>query len=86
LVQALRDLAAQIGCTPAQAALAWVLAQGEDVHAIPGTKRVSYLEENVAAADVTLTADQLAALEAAVPATSVAGDRYPDGAMTTVGH
>jgi aryl-alcohol dehydrogenase-like predicted oxidoreductase len=85
LVRALREMAAQIGCTPAQAALAWVLAQGDFVLPIPGTKRVSYLEENVAAADLTLTPDQLASLEAAIPVGSVAGDRYPDGAMTSVG-
>ena len=59
-------------CTPAQLALAWLLAQGEDVVPIPGTKRLRYLEENAAAADITLTADQLAALEAAVPAGAVA--------------
>jgi len=86
LVQALRDVAGQIGCTPAQAALAWVLAQGHDVLPIPGTKRVSYLEENAAAAEVRLTPQQLASLEAAVPAAAVAGDRYPAAAATTVGH
>ena len=76
LVDRVRALAAEKGCTPGQLALAWVLAQGDDVAPIPGTKRVAYLEENVAAADVVLTADDLAALEAAVPRDAVVGDRY----------
>ena len=79
-------MAAEIGCTPAQAALAWVLAQGDDVLAIPGTKRVAYLEENAAAADVTLSGEQVRRLADAVPAGAVAGDRYPAASMRTVGH
>ena len=59
-----------------------MLAQGDDVVPIPGTKRVKYLEENVGAADVELTADDLAALEEAVPRDAVAGDRYGD--MSTI--
>ena len=78
LVDRVRKLAAEKGCTPGQLALAWVLAQGEDVVPIPGTKRVRYLEENVAAADVVLTSEDLAALEAAVPRDAVAGERYGD--------
>ena len=78
LVDRVRELAAAKGCTPGQLALAWVLAQGDDVVPIPGTKRVAYLEENVAAADVTLTGEDLAALDAAVPRAAVAGDRYGD--------
>ncbi len=78
LVEKVRDLAAAKGCTPGQLALAWVLAQGDDVAPIPGTKRVRYLEENVGALDVELTADDLAALEAAVPRDAVAGERYGD--------
>jgi aryl-alcohol dehydrogenase-like predicted oxidoreductase len=78
LVGAVRALADDKGCTPGQLALAWVLAQGEDVAPIPGTKRVKYLEENVGAADVTLTDDDLAALEEAVPRDAVVGDRYAD--------
>lgn len=78
LVEKVRALAQTHGCTPGQLALAWVLAQGEDVAPIPGTKRVAYLEENTAAADVVLTADDLAALEAAVPVGAVVGDRYGD--------
>jgi aryl-alcohol dehydrogenase-like predicted oxidoreductase len=76
LVERVRDLAAARGATAGQLALAWVLAQGDDVAPIPGTKRRLYLEENVGSADVVLTADDLAALDASVPA--VAGDRYQD--------
>ncbi|MBS44851.1 MAG: aldo/keto reductase [Nocardioides sp.] len=78
LVARVRELADATGCTPGQLALAWVLAQGDDVAPIPGTKRVAYLEENVGAADVELSADDLAALDAAVPVGAVAGDRYGD--------
>ncbi len=82
LVERVRELAAQKDCTPGQLALAWVLAQGEDVAPIPGTKRVRYLEENVAAADVKLTGDDLDALDEAVPREAVVGDRYGD--MSTI--
>ncbi|WP_224275210.1 aldo/keto reductase [Nocardioides lacusdianchii] len=78
LVDKVREIAAAKGCTPGQLALAWVLAQGDDVVPIPGTKRVRYLEENVGAADVELTADDLASLEQAVPRDAVVGQRYPD--------
>lgn len=86
LAAAVAEVAAEIGVTPAQAALAWVLAQGEDILTIPGTKRVRYLEENVAADRVSLTAEQLARLSAAVPAGAVAGARYPAAALEKVGH
>ena len=82
LVDAVRSIADEKGCTPGQLALAWVLAQGDDVAPIPGTKRVRYLEENVAAADVTLGDDDLKALEEAVPRDAVVGDRYGD--MSTI--
>ncbi|WP_431928877.1 aldo/keto reductase [Nonomuraea jabiensis] len=78
LVAEVRKIADAAGITAAQLALAWVLAQGDDVVPIPGTKRLRYLEENAAAADITLTAGQLAALARAVPADAVAGTRYPD--------
>jgi len=81
LVAALTEVAQQIGCTPAQAALAWLLARGDEVQPIPGTKRVSYLEENVAAASLTLSEPQLAALEAAVPPAEVTGTRYTAESM-----
>ncbi|CAN5436473.1 aldo/keto reductase [soil metagenome] len=78
LVDRVRALADTLGCTPGQLALAWVLAQGDDIAPIPGTKRVRYLEENVAAADVSLSPDDLAALAEAVPADAVVGARYGD--------
>jgi aryl-alcohol dehydrogenase-like predicted oxidoreductase len=78
LVAEVRRLAAEKGCTPGQLALAWVLAQGDDVVPIPGTKRVKYLEENAAAVDVVLTADDLATIDAAFPKDVAAGARYPD--------
>jgi aryl-alcohol dehydrogenase-like predicted oxidoreductase len=78
LVDKVRRFAEDKDCTPGQLALAWVLAQGDDVVPIPGTKRVAYLEENVGAADVHLSADDLAALDAAVPREAVVGARYGD--------
>jgi aryl-alcohol dehydrogenase-like predicted oxidoreductase len=78
LVAQIREIAERKGATPGQLALAWVLAQGDDVVPIPGTKRVRYLEENVAATQVQLTSEDLAALEQAVPRDAVAGERYGD--------
>ena len=81
LVEQVTQLAADKGCTPGQLALAWVLAQGDDtlgVAPIPGTKRVKYLEENVGAVAVELSADDLDALERAVPRDAVVGERYGD--------
>jgi aryl-alcohol dehydrogenase-like predicted oxidoreductase len=78
LVERVEELAAAKGCTAAQIALAWVLAQGEDIVPIPGTTRVKNLEQNVAALDVDLTADDLRDLEAVFPQGAAAGDRYPD--------
>jgi aryl-alcohol dehydrogenase-like predicted oxidoreductase len=83
LVDQVRLLARQKGCTPGQLALAWVLSRGDDVVPIPGTKRRSYLEENVAAVDVVLSDEDLAAIEAIFPAGAGAGDRYPD--MSAIG-
>ena len=79
------ELAAARDVTPAQLAIAWVLAQGEDIVAIPGTKRRSYLEQNAAAADLRLTPEDLAALEVAVPRDGAAGDRYPAEFMAHIG-
>jgi aryl-alcohol dehydrogenase-like predicted oxidoreductase len=78
LVEALVSLADAKGCTAGQLALAWVLAQGTDVVPIPGTKRVQYLEENVAALEIMLNADDVATIEAAVPSEAVQGERYAD--------
>ncbi|MGH9124140.1 MAG: aldo/keto reductase [Acidimicrobiales bacterium] len=79
LVEIVKEVAERHGCTPGQVALAWVLAKGDDVTPIPGTKRRRYLEENVAAVDVTLDADDLARLDGLEPA----GDRYADMSMVT---
>ena len=76
LVQRVRAIAERKGVTPGQLALAWVLAQGEDVVPIPGTKRRTYLEENAAAADIALTPDDIAEIASAVPPDAVAGERY----------
>ncbi len=84
LVRRVQALAAAKGCTPAQLALAWVLAQGPDIIPIPGTKRRSYLEENAAALAVHLTPEELADLAAAAPKGATAGDRYPANMMGTV--
>jgi aryl-alcohol dehydrogenase-like predicted oxidoreductase len=82
LVARVAEIAAEKDVTPSQLALAWVLAQGDDVVPIPGTKRVRYLEENAEAAEVELSADDLERLEQAFPKGATAGDRYPD--MSTV--
>ncbi|OUL31674.1 aldo/keto reductase [Nostoc sp. RF31YmG] len=82
LVEKVKAIANQKGITPTQLALAWLLAQGEDIVPIPGTKRRAYLEENVAASEINLTPEDLNQLEAVAPKGIVAGDRYPD--MSTV--
>ena len=76
------EIAESKGCTPAQLALAWVLAQGDDIVPIPGTKRREYLEQNAAALDVELTAEDLARIDAELP--SAAGDRYDESGMASV--
>ncbi len=81
LVDAVKRLAAARGVTAAQLALAWVLAQGDDIVPIPGTKRMKYLEQNVAAVDMALTPADRSALEAAFPRDAVAGERYQTKAM-----
>ncbi|MEV4497677.1 aldo/keto reductase [Micromonospora arborensis] len=85
LVDQVRAVAAELGASPAQVALAWLLAQGEDILPIPGTKRVRWLEENAAAVDLKLSAEQLARLSAALPPGAAAGERYPAAAMRMVG-
>jgi aryl-alcohol dehydrogenase-like predicted oxidoreductase len=84
LVTRIEELAHAKGCTTSQLALAWVLAQSPDIVPIPGTKRMKYLEQNAAAAAVTLTADELTAIDDAAPAGVAAGDRYPPAAMVRV--
>jgi len=83
LVDRVKSLADEKDCTPAQLALAWLLAQGDDVAPIPGTKKRSRLEENLGALDVTLSADDLARLDELAPVGATAGDRYPD--MSSIG-
>ena len=84
LVRPLQQVAARLGASPAQVALAWVLAQGQDVVAIPGTRRVAYLKQNLAAAQLELPADVLAELDAAFPAGAAAGARYDDAAAAYI--
>ena len=81
----MRELAAAKRCTPAQIALAWLLAQGEDIVPIPGTKRRRWLEENVQALEVRLDAAERARLEQAFPPGITAGERYPPGQLRRVG-
>ena len=85
LVARIEAMAARKGCTPGQLALAWVLARGEDIVPIPGTKRRRWLEENVAAAPITLALGDLAELDAALPMGAAAGDRYAAAGMRSVG-
>src|SRR5437763_2211771 len=82
LAERVRELAAERGITPGQLALAWVLHRGEHIVPIPGTKRISYLEENLAAADVTLSDAEVEHIGAAVP--PAAGDRYPEAVMRSI--
>jgi aryl-alcohol dehydrogenase-like predicted oxidoreductase len=84
LVQRVRAIAARRGVTAGQLALAWVLAKGEDLVPIPGTKRRKYLEENAAAADIRLTPAEVAELEAAIPVGAVVGDRYAAANMKAI--
>ena len=86
LVARIEAIAQRKGCTPGQLALAWVMARGEDIVPIPGTKRRRYLEENVAAAEISLTMGDLAEIDAAMPTGAAAGDRYAEAGMRTVGH
>jgi aryl-alcohol dehydrogenase-like predicted oxidoreductase len=84
LVSPLLDMAKKKGCAPGQLALAWLLARGRDIVPIPGTKRPARLEENVAAAEVSLTPEEVEVLREAVPTGAAAGERYPTGAMKAV--
>jgi aryl-alcohol dehydrogenase-like predicted oxidoreductase len=83
LVDRIKEIAAEQDCSPGQLALAWVMARGDDVVPIPGTKRRSYLQENVEATEISLSQEDLARIDEAAPAGSTAGDRYPD--MSSIG-
>ena len=84
IVSEIERIAAEKKCTPAQLALAWVLAQGKDIVPIPGTKRVKYLEDNVGTLNVKLTADDLKRLDKVAPPGIAAGQRYPEAGMKAV--
>jgi aryl-alcohol dehydrogenase-like predicted oxidoreductase len=84
LVKKIEQLAAAKGCTPSQLALAWVLSQGEDTVPIPGTKRVAYLDDNLGAVNVRLTAAEMAQIDAILPAGAASGERYNAQAMEMI--
>ena len=84
LVKKIEEMAREKNCTPAQLALAWVLAQGKDVVPIPGTKRRSYLEQNLASADIKLTRDDLERIDQVAPKGIAAGPRYAEAAMAAL--
>jgi aryl-alcohol dehydrogenase-like predicted oxidoreductase len=84
LVERLKERAVDKGCTPAQLALAWVLAQGEDIVPIPGTKRRQYVQENVGALDMAITPEDLERLDEIAPKGAAAGARYAEAGMATV--
>jgi len=84
LVARVRDIAQEKGCAPGQLALAWLLAQGEDIVPIPGTKRRTYLDENVAALQVTLAPEDLRRIDEAAPRGATAGTRYPAHTLQAV--
>ena len=84
LVDRLSEIASAKGCTVAQLAIAWVMAQGDTIVPIPGTRKIERLEENVSAVNVSLSGDDLAVIEITSPADAVSGLRYPEAAMSTV--
>lgn len=84
LVKSVEQLAAEKGCTPGQLALAWVLAQGEDIIPIPGTKRVKYLEENLGAVSVSLSPDELRQIDEILPMGAASGQRYSAASIGTI--
>ncbi|KAB0669803.1 aldo/keto reductase [Oryzomonas sagensis] len=84
LVEQIKAIAARKGCTPGQLALAWVLAQGNDIVPIPGTKRRKYLEENVAAATVAISTAEMAEIDRVLPKGAAAGERYPAAMMAII--
>jgi aryl-alcohol dehydrogenase-like predicted oxidoreductase len=84
LVEKIKTLANQKGCSPSQLAIAWVLAQGEDIITIPGTKRVKYLEENIVSENIKFTKEDLLGIEAMMPVGIASGTRYPERFMNTL--
>jgi len=84
LVERVRELAHEKGATPGQLALAWLMYQGDDVVPIPGTKRRTYLQENVAATEIELSDEELGRLDAALPHGAAAGERYPEALMRAI--
>lgn len=84
LVEKIKSLADEKGCTPSQLAIAWVLAQGKDIITIPGTKQIKYLEENIISEKVNLTVEDLQSIEKIMPAGSVSGTRYPEKFMSSL--
>ncbi len=84
LAEAVREIAGEVGCTPAQLALAWVLAQGKDIVPIPGTKQTRYLEDNLGAVNVQLSAEHLRRLDQTFPLGAPAGGRYSAAAMRVI--
>jgi len=84
LLEPVKDMAAAKGCSTTAIAIAWVLAKGDAIVPIPGTRSVKHLQDNAAAVDLDLTADDVATLDAAIPKGAAAGERYPPGAMARV--
>lgn len=84
LVKRIEELSAEKGCTPSQLALAWVLAQGEEIVPIPGTKRREYLEENAAAVELRISPEELKRIDEAAPKGAASGERYPEFQMESV--
>jgi aryl-alcohol dehydrogenase-like predicted oxidoreductase len=85
LVRTVEEIAESKGAEPAQVALAWVLAKGDDIVPIPGTKRRKYLEQNVAATDLELDSGEVERLDEAFPIGAAEGERYPEAAMKGIG-
>jgi aryl-alcohol dehydrogenase-like predicted oxidoreductase len=85
LVRVVEEIAEDKDALPAQVALAWVLAKGDDIVPIPGTKRQTYLEQNVGALDVELSGDEVERLDEAFPIGAAEGERYPEAAMKGIG-
>ncbi len=84
LADRVQEMATEKKVTAGQLALAWVLAQGDDIVPIPGTTKRTHLDENLAALDIELTASELGQLDAAFPRNAAAGERYPEGGMRSV--